>query len=194
MIVDLSEAAPFNPISLDKVGQPQEATKTAKPAVAERAAVRELGQGGLLPLGGKACPARTGHSSRSPSRCWSYLKLGARYYNPTTGRFTQPDPAALIGGYAYAGDNPTNLSDPTGLVSIGGIIGAVVGGAVGYAAAGLLCSTGVGCLIVAGIAVGALGGEVGGGVGAAADGTDVKQGIMDGEVYGGIGGGFGALP
>jgi len=46
-------------------------------------------------------------------RC--YLKLGARYYNPTTGRFTQPDPAALIGGYAYAGDNPANATDPTGL-------------------------------------------------------------------------------
>lgn len=45
-------------------------------------------------------------------RC--YLKLGARYYNPTTARFTQPDPAALYGGYAYAGDNPANNTDPTG--------------------------------------------------------------------------------
>ena len=45
-------------------------------------------------------------------RC--YLKLGARYYNPTTGRFTQPDPVALYGGYVYAGDNPTNFTDPTG--------------------------------------------------------------------------------
>jgi RHS repeat-associated protein len=43
-----------------------------------------------------------------------YLKLGARYYNPTTGRFTQPDPDALYGGYVYASDNPTNFTDPTG--------------------------------------------------------------------------------
>jgi RHS repeat-associated protein len=43
-----------------------------------------------------------------------YLKLGARYYDPTTGRFTQPDPAALYGGYAYAGGNPVNNVDPTG--------------------------------------------------------------------------------
>src|SRR5450631_4341400 len=43
-----------------------------------------------------------------------YLKLGARYYNPTTARFTQPDPAHTCGGYTYAGDNPTNFTDPTG--------------------------------------------------------------------------------
>jgi RHS repeat-associated protein len=43
-----------------------------------------------------------------------YLKLGARYYNPTTARFTQPDPAATCGGYTYANDNPTNYTDPSG--------------------------------------------------------------------------------
>jgi RHS repeat-associated protein len=43
-----------------------------------------------------------------------YLKLGARYYNPTTARFTQPDPAKTCGGYAYAGDDPVNNVDPTG--------------------------------------------------------------------------------
>jgi hypothetical protein len=32
-----------------------------------------------------------------------HLKLGARYYNPTTGRFTQPDPAAK---------NPTPTTTP----------------------------------------------------------------------------------
>jgi hypothetical protein len=44
----------------------------------------------------------------------NHLKLGARYYNPTTAQFTQPDPAALYGGYAYAADNPANFTDPTG--------------------------------------------------------------------------------
>ena len=43
------------------------------------------------------------------------LKLGARYYNPTTARFTQPDPAGQgTNPYTYAGDNPTNNTDPSG--------------------------------------------------------------------------------
>jgi RHS repeat-associated protein len=39
-------------------------------------------------------------------------KMGARYYDPTIGRFTQLDP--LGGGYRYALNNPVNLRDPTG--------------------------------------------------------------------------------
>jgi len=39
--------------------------------------------------------------------------MGARYYAPQLGRFLQQDP--LGGGYAYAGSDPCNNSDPTGL-------------------------------------------------------------------------------
>ena len=41
-----------------------------------------------------------------------------RYYDPVTGRFTQPDPIGLAGGlnlYGYAGGDPINSSDPFGL-------------------------------------------------------------------------------
>ncbi|MET7426676.1 FG-GAP-like repeat-containing protein [Dactylosporangium sp. NPDC005555] len=47
--------------------------------------------------------------------------LGAREYEPTTGRFISDDPITdtsnpqQINGYAYANNNPASLSDPTGL-------------------------------------------------------------------------------
>ena len=44
------------------------------------------------------------------------IKMGARYYNPTTGHFTQPDPSGQEANrYAYASNNPTTHNDPTGL-------------------------------------------------------------------------------
>jgi hypothetical protein len=44
----------------------------------------------------------------------------ARTYDPTLGRFLQPDPAIYqsdINPYSYAGGSPINLTDPTGMVS-----------------------------------------------------------------------------
>lgn len=41
-----------------------------------------------------------------------------RYYDPASGRFTQPDPIGLAGGvnlYGYADGDPVNFSDPLGL-------------------------------------------------------------------------------
>ena len=43
-----------------------------------------------------------------------------RYYNPIIGRYIQPDPIGLAGGfdlYAYVGQNPINGIDPLGLVA-----------------------------------------------------------------------------
>lgn len=42
-------------------------------------------------------------------------KFGARYYDPTAGRWTQPDPSGLDPHYTYAANSPTNFTDPTGL-------------------------------------------------------------------------------
>jgi len=44
--------------------------------------------------------------------------MRARFYDPALGRFFQPDPIGILGGfnlYAYTGNSPINYSDPTGL-------------------------------------------------------------------------------
>ena len=44
--------------------------------------------------------------------------LGARYYDPQLGRFLSEDPIGIAGGlnlYAYAGNDPVNHRDPSGL-------------------------------------------------------------------------------
>jgi RHS repeat-associated protein len=54
-------------------------------------------------------------------------KIGHRYYQPTHGRWTQPDPLSHRTNpvqpteahpYAYVGCNPTNYTDPSGLYSV----------------------------------------------------------------------------
>ncbi|WP_434100830.1 RHS repeat-associated core domain-containing protein [Streptomyces pharetrae] len=43
-------------------------------------------------------------------------KMGARYYDPQLGRFTQPDPSGQeTNSYLYAGGDPISNSDPSGL-------------------------------------------------------------------------------
>jgi RHS repeat-associated protein len=47
-----------------------------------------------------------------------FLHVGARWYDPLTGRFVQHDPTGIMGGlntYAYAYANPVALVDPDGL-------------------------------------------------------------------------------
>jgi RHS repeat-associated protein len=55
----------------------------------------------------------------------------ARYYNPFTGRFLQPDPVGYGAGmnwYAYCGNNPANFVDPSGYC-MGASMAAMVGAA-----------------------------------------------------------------
>ena len=47
-----------------------------------------------------------------------FIHVGARYYDPATGRFLQRDPIGIRGGnnvYAYVGSTPTYRIDPSGL-------------------------------------------------------------------------------
>ncbi|GAA3643402.1 RHS repeat-associated core domain-containing protein [Streptomyces chitinivorans] len=48
-------------------------------------------------------------------------KMGARYYDPHLGRFTQPDPSGQeTNPYLYATGDPVNNIDPTGLLGVPG--------------------------------------------------------------------------
>jgi len=55
-----------------------------------------------------------------------FLHVGARYYDPSSGRFLQRDPIGVAGGmnvYAYVGNNPALGVDPEGLINDNGFQG-----------------------------------------------------------------------
>ncbi len=59
------------------------------------------------------------------------IHYGARYYNPTTGTWTQTDPTGENAGYVYAGDDPINFVDPNGKEFFGNLFKAVISGVIG---------------------------------------------------------------
>jgi RHS repeat-associated protein len=139
---------------------------------------------------------------------------GARYYDPSIGRFLQPDDLGdpldpqTLNRYTYVVNNPTNLIDPTGHFSaalFAGLIfgalaagmesnwhwdavwkGALTGAAAGFAGWG--ASTWVGEGIGSAVAGGTAAGATAGGLSAALNGGNVLQSIASGAFFGGIGG------
>ncbi|WP_157431573.1 RHS repeat-associated core domain-containing protein [Actinomadura hibisca] len=114
------------------------------------------------------------------------LKLGRRFYDTGRARFTQQDSINIIGDpgngnrYAYAGDNPSNNTDPTGALftqmwdvyssyqdgqTLGGAVGDLMDGDTSVSqdtqasVAGMATSVGVagGCMTLAIAATGGLG-------------------------------------
>lgn len=82
-----------------------------------------------------------------------YQHVGARYYDPSTGRFLQRDPIGIAGGlnvYAYVLNAPTIGIDPTGHTGHGWWDGIKIGlGAVGELVAySLIFATGATALTI----------------------------------------------
>ena len=66
---------------------------------------------------GRLLRRRPGPDGGATAPTW----LGRRFYDPAAGRFLTRDPAGYGGGvnlYAYCGNNPVNLCDPSGLWEI----------------------------------------------------------------------------
>ena len=155
---------------------------------------------------GRRFDGETAGSAAQPSGLYYYR---ARMNSPTWGRFLQPDPIGYAGGenlYAYVGNDPLNLTDPSGRCGpltancigsvIGGIAGGIGGGLAGYHATGTLSGTliGAGTGTAAGAAIGfvsPIAVEAAAAAGSAAGGS-VGAGIAAGTTVLGIGAGSGA--
>ncbi|NOT02698.1 MAG: hypothetical protein HOP29_19000 [Phycisphaerales bacterium] len=103
-----------------------------------------------------------------------YQHVGARWYDPSTGRFLQRDPIGIHGGmnvFEYISNAPTFATDASGLASgdfwdrldenmgRGGNVGALVGGFVGGVAGGISGSGIPGAGTVAGAGIAGLAGS-----------------------------------
>lgn len=103
-------------------------------------------------------PYRTAGGTYDRGTGW--IKYGQRWYNPTTGRFTQQDSIERYANpkegnrYTYAADNPVNYADPTGKFSLGDLVADYIFYALGTAvcvgfgiglgpAAGVICEIGL---------------------------------------------------
>ncbi len=122
--------------------------------------------------------------------------FGARYYDPSLGRFITPDSIVQSPGgnpqtfnrYSYAGNNPVNNIDPSGHSWFSkfwkAAVTAIVGTVLIIASAGTLAPV-VGTYW-AGVATGAMVGATIGGTFAAATGGNIGMGLLTGAVGGGL--------
>ncbi|MEU7283054.1 RHS repeat-associated core domain-containing protein [Streptomyces sp. NPDC045431] len=114
-------------------------------------------------------------------------KMGARYYDPNTGRFTQPDPSGQeTNPYLYAAGDPVNRTDPTGLLSLSGAL-EVAG--IGLTLGALAASGPLGI----GLGVAAAAADIGGAAASGASGSQIAGVAVVSAFTLGVGGGAKAL-
>ncbi len=128
---------------------------------------------GQTTVGGDGSLSDFGYTGRENDGNGLYF-YRARYYDSNMRRFIQSDPIDIAGGlntYAYVGNNPVNLIDPTG--ECPWCLGAVFGAGVDIAIQLAMNGGNWKCIDVGQVALSAALGAVGGGFGSAAG----KQGL-----------------
>ncbi len=95
---------------------------------------------------------------RSATDGFPFMHTGARYYDPSTGRFLQRDPIGVSGGlnvYVYCGNNPVIRIDPNGYFwkELIQIVAGVAGIGLVASGSGPLFIAGVVILVIDGITV-----------------------------------------
>ena len=109
--------------------------------------------------GGRSPTTPFGYAGEYTDPTTGLIYLRARWYDPATGQFLTRDPllATTMEPYRYAGNDPINFGDPTGLsrcgqFSLGGLIdcGARAGGWAAEHPGDVLTGAGVGVCIATG--------------------------------------------
>lgn len=107
----------------------QHAIDTANSAVTSRRTLPYGGNRDATSTGGNDPPGWTSHRGfvgGVTDTATGLIRIGARDYDATLGRFLSLDPILnpsdphSLGGYGYAGNNPVTYSDPTGLARCDG--------------------------------------------------------------------------
>jgi RHS repeat-associated protein len=86
---------------------------TASGAVQDGYAYDPYGQ--VTPVGTASVANPLGYAGGYTEPTSGIVKFGTRYYNASVGLFTQEDPSGQNTGYLYAGNDPVNVTDPSGM-------------------------------------------------------------------------------
>ncbi|GAA0616800.1 RHS repeat-associated core domain-containing protein [Kribbella sandramycini] len=127
--------AALNYLQADQHGTNQVALKRTESGFA--ATRRELDPYGNLLSNQGSWPDKHGFLDKPHNEATGLTDIGARKYDPATGRFLSADPILdpetpqQWAAYTYANNNPTTLSDPSGLLAIPCMIDGPCGGGGG---------------------------------------------------------------